>query len=611
MKYILLLFLIPLSFLSKSQGSYNVYINLNETSNDKIPVEITTPQPDQDQVEFHMAKIVPGTYSISDFGRFVSEFHALDSNGNDLPVEKLSTNRWQIKEARKLAKITYWIDDSFDNFENYGSNKLFEPGGTSIEAENEVFVINTFGFIGYLDGYKERPYSLSIAHHPALYGATSLKKEASGKELDKFVADNFNFLADAPILYCKPDTVSKNIAGANVLVSVYSPNKVLSANDVMENIDDLMEVQARYLGGKLPVDRYAYLIYLLDYQPISGAWGALEHSYSSLYSLPEMSPERINQVVRDVAAHEFFHILTPLNIHSEQIHTFNYIQPEMSQHLWLYEGSTEYASHHVQVKYGLYSIEEFLKNVAEKFSQSEDYGVDIAYTDFSANILEPENEARYGDVYAGGALMAMALDLTILNATDCELDLQKVMRLLAAEYGPNKAFKDAELFDEFERLTNEKVGSFLRNHIGDTIPIPYQSLLATAGIRLQEEAPVMVATTGKFSLNLNEDEQIFISDISEINDFGKDMGYQKGDILVEWNGHPVNLENVNKVLEDYYTNTKEKDKVTAMVMREGKKKKLKAKAVLVESIQPRELSVMENITPDQQKIREAWLQPDL
>ena len=134
----------------------------------------------------------------------------------------------------------------------------------------------------------------------------------------------------------------------------------------MDNIDELMEAQAKYLGGTLPVDRYAYLIYLFDGPTISGAWGALEHSYSSLYTLPEMDPERISQTVRDVAAHEFFHIVTPLNIHSEEIHNFNYIEPEMSQHLWLYEGVTEYASQHVQVKYDLFDLEDFLFEMRNK-----------------------------------------------------------------------------------------------------------------------------------------------------------------------------------------------------------------------------------------------------
>ena len=417
MKRTLLLALILVNAYVLAQDHYQVSIDLTAVKEDKVPVKVIVPQIDQEEVEFHMAKIVPGTYSISDFGRFVVDLKAQDSLGNFLEVENISTNRWIIKNATQLNKITYWIEDSFDAFKGYKNNRIFEPGGTSIEAENNVFVINTFGFVGYVDGMKFYPYELTIKHEEDIKGATSLKKLSETATSDTYIAENFNFLADAPLLYCEPDIVSKEIAGADVQVSVYSPNDVLSATDVMDNIDELMEAQAKYLGGELPVDRYAYLIYLLDYSPISGSWGALEHSYSSLYTLPEMDPKRLSKTVKDVAAHEFFHIVTPLNIHSEEIHNFNYIEPEMSQHLWLYEGVTEYASHHVQVKYGLYDLDGFMNEMRSKMNQQDQYGVDIPYTEFSKNILKPKNERKFGDVYSGGALIAMCLDLTIIKST--------------------------------------------------------------------------------------------------------------------------------------------------------------------------------------------------
>jgi hypothetical protein len=36
-------------------------------------------------------------------------------------------------------------------------------------------------------------------------------------------------------------------------------------------------------------------------------------------------------------SHEFFHILTPLNVHSKEIHDFDFNNPKMSALLWMYE----------------------------------------------------------------------------------------------------------------------------------------------------------------------------------------------------------------------------------------------------------------------------------
>ena len=44
-------------------------------------------------------------------------------------------------------------------------------------------------------------------------------------------------------------------------------------------------------------------------------------------------------MISDIAAHEFFHVVTPLHIHSEIIENFDFETPVPSEHVWLYEGS--------------------------------------------------------------------------------------------------------------------------------------------------------------------------------------------------------------------------------------------------------------------------------
>jgi predicted metalloprotease with PDZ domain len=60
----------------------------------------------------------------------------------------------------------------------------------------------------------------------------------------------------------------------------------------------------------------------------------------------------------DVVSHEFFHIVTPLSIHSKEIQDF-YNDPKMSEHLWMYEGVTEYFANLFQINQGLITEEDF------------------------------------------------------------------------------------------------------------------------------------------------------------------------------------------------------------------------------------------------------------
>ncbi len=611
MKKLLIPFLLfsTLSLFAQPE-KYSVLVNLNDVQDDKIRVTITVPSVDQNEIEYHMPKVVPGTYSISDFGRFITEFEAKDAEGNNLEVEKLTTNRWKIKEATRLATITYLADDSFDKTEGYKSNYIFEPGGTNIEARRDVFVLNTFGIIGYLQGKIFHPFEVTISHPSHIYGATSLKRVSSTDESDTFTADNYNFLADAPIMYSVPDTVTKNIAGAEIIVSVFSPNGKLSAREVMDNIDDLMEAQSKYLGGKLPVDRYAYLIYLMDYNSLSGAMGALEHSYSSLYTLPEIDAKSISKSVRDVAAHEFLHIVTPLNIHSEEIHNFNYIEPEMSRHLWLYEGVTEYSAMHVQVRNSLYDVNTFLDEVRQKMQVADQFP-EVSFTEMSEKILEPNFEPMFTNVYYKGALIGMCLDLHLIKYSNGDMDLRKLMSTLSEKYGPAKAFKDEELFDEITAITSPEVGNFFSEYVDGDKPLPLEKCLSWAGINYQAEEKVSVTTMGNIGLTLGEDQSIMVSGIQNMNEFGKEMGYQEGDIIQEINGVPVSLENFQVVFEDIKYNLQEGKKLKMTVLRDldGEKKsvKLKAKAQKISSVDRHKLSIEENPTEDQLRIRELWL----
>jgi predicted metalloprotease with PDZ domain len=613
MKRLMIILGLMMSTMLMAQEAYKVSIDLTKTVNDQVPVVIELPTIDKDVVEYHMAKVVPGTYSISDFGRFVTDFKAFDKKGKELRVSVMGSgkNIYRIEDAQKLVSVSYNVHDTFDKAPGYDKNVIFEPGGTNIEADRDVFVMNTFGFVGYIDGMKFNPYEVTIKHKESIYGATSLARMSASADTDVFIAQNFNFLADAPIMYCVPDTVTRDVAGAKIIVSVYSPNGKIGAKDVMDNIYDLMVAQSSYLGGKLPVDRYAYLIYLMDYNALSGAMGALEHSYSSLYTLPEGSADQLAQTVRDVAAHEFFHIVTPLSIHSEEIHDFNYIEPKMSQHLWLYEGVTEYSAMHVQVRYGLFDQAKFLSEIREKLQVADQFPSNVSFTEMSQRILEPKFEKMYTNVYYKGALIGLCLDLHLLKYSNGEKDLQWLMRQLSKEYGINKAFKDEELFAKIESLTYPEIGMFLRNHVSGTEKLPVEQVLDWVGISYMKEKLVTEVGLGKIGIRANENQEIFIGSVSGMNAFGKAMGYMKDDVILSLNGKELNLSNAQFVFDNYVDNTKPGDMISMVVRRnvEGEQKELTLTAAAIgnEVMEKHFLEMIEKPTQEQLKLRNKWL----
>ncbi len=605
---VLLLLLVHLALAQSNPNTkYTVRIDLTDVQEDQLKVTILTPPVDADYIEYHMPKMVPGTYAVYDFGRFINRFQAFDLDGEPMQVDSLSPNRRKISNAQSLARITYWVEDSYDTDKD---NFIFEPAGTNIE-QGDNFVINTFGFIGYLEGMKDLPYDLTFKKPSTFFGASALAKSQLDSLTDIFSAPSYFELADSPILYCQPDTVNVQVGGADVQVAVYSPNGVLTADFVTENVSEILEATQSYLGGTLPVDRYAFLIHLLDRMSGTGGFGALEHSYSSLYSLPEFNPAMLAQTIRDVAAHEFLHIITPLNIHAEEIGNFDFINPKMSKHLWLYEGVTEYFAGHIQVHEGVMPTSQYLEVLKTKIEMAKQYKDDLPFTELSLGALD-EHKDQYPNVYQKGALIGMALDIKLHEWSNVEYSLRRLMADLSEKYGKDQSFKDEVLFGEIGQLTDPSIEDFLIRYVEGPEPLPYQELFETVGIDYKLPETVSEITLGNINFTVNaETERFVVSNLVGMNAFGHELGYQAEDELLSLNKQEVNFNNYLPIFETFKNTATPGDKVTIEVLREvsGKKKKikLKAKAMEVETKTEFNLQLMENPSPEQLQLRNRWL----
>jgi predicted metalloprotease with PDZ domain len=614
MKYLILLiaFVGINSSVALANDRYQFSVDLTNCKNDKLSVELLVPDIHSKEVVYRLPKMVPGTYEIYNFGRLVSDFMAFDNEGKELNVESLDMNSWKISSADQLKKITYNVQDSWDE-EPGKESFVFEPAGSNFEA-GKNFVLNTHCVFGYIDGMIRTPYEISIKHPSGFYGACSLTDVVYTNETDTFRASDYMKLQDAPMMYCLPDTTILDVGGAKILISVYSPNKVTSSNFIAGKIQEILVAQQAYLGGTLPIKKYAYLIYLTPQKGGSGKSGALEHSYSSMYFLPEMEPEYLAQTIKDVSAHEFFHIVTPLSIHAEQIGDFDYANPAMSEHLWLYEGVTEYAAGLVQVKYGKLSVADYLKMIDGKIHGASAYMDSLPFTEMSKGCLDQYKE-QYGNVYQKGALIGLCLDLQLRHLSNGNYGIQELMKDLSKSYGKDRSFKDEELFDKIVSLTYPEIGTFFKRYVAGSEPLPIKESLALAGIESgisgNNEKEI---TFGGVAIGLNEvNNHLLIVSTALMDDFGKAMGFQEGDEFIKVNGKKINLGNAQVIIGNYFKKSRPGDVLKVVVARKniktGKMKKTKLKSVIfpvVPTKQPK-LMLSPAPTPAQIETRNAWI----
>ena len=586
-----------------AQQNYKYKADLVNVANDQVFVTLQTPQIKEETIIFSFPKAIPGSYSEKDFGRFIKDFIAYDRKGKKLPIDKINNTQFRIKKASSLQKITYNVNDTWDMSH---SNFVFQPGGTNIDA-GKNFVINNHAFFGYFEGYKMLPFQLEFTKPATFYAATSLQVEQKSPELDVMQAENYVYLADNPILYSKPDTTSFQVGNTNINVAVYSATGKVSSKQVAGYLKPMTFALNKFLNG-LPVTSYQFLYFFDDpSKSISnseGGWGALEHNYSSLYYLPEIGMEsRLRSMVNEVSSHEFLHIQTPLNLHSEEIENFDYIQPKMSQHLWLYEGVTEYFAHLAQLQSGLLSENEFMQNMRKKLKEAEEFG-SFSMTEMSKKVLTEQYKSKYNSVYNKGALLAFMLDLFIRDKTNQQKDLKTVIQTLSSKYGPGKPFKDDDLFAELIEASHPAVDTFINDYIIGSNDLPFEDLLATIGYEFSNAKKQSVYTIGeKMSLIFNEPTRQFV--FSKVG--ANALQIRDNDVLVKLQNVVVDEDNLNDLWERYIQTNASQPELTMVVNRNGKEQVLSGQLyhniVLVKNY----LAPLETTTESQRKTKARFV----
>lgn len=539
-------------------------IDLVNILEDRVHVEVDPGVFTTESVIFRIPKTVPGTYSIDNYGMYVQDFMALDYNGAPLAVTELDENSWSISDGTKLDRVAYYVNDTYDT-ENEVADAVFSPAGTNISKGNN-FMLNLHGFVGYFDGFKELPYQIEIVKPIELAAATSLKRK-DGDDIvntDVFTANRYFEVIDNPIMYAKPNSERFEINGITVTLSLFSPNGIYKATDLKDRMVAMMGAQKKFLGAINATKEYTIILYLSDNSiPDAHGFGALEHHTSTVVVLPEaMSIARLEQAMVDVVSHEFFHIVTPLSVHSKEIQFFDFNEPKMSEHLWMYEGTTEYFANLFQIQQGLISEDEFYERMVEKIENSKMYDDNMSFTIMSKNVLEEPYKENYGNVYEKGALINMSLDLLLREKSNGEKGVLWLMKELSKKYGVELPFKDDELFNEISEMTYPEVRTFFKEHVVGTTPIDYDFYLQKVGLTLSDTEQ----QTGYFfdgevpfiDVDVENDSVIFIREGIPLSSFFNDLKLKGGDILKEINGTDITIASLREIIRESFGWTPDK-----------------------------------------------------
>jgi predicted metalloprotease with PDZ domain len=591
-------------------------IDLSKVLNDKAPVTINPGRFTAETVTYHLPKVVQGTYSISDFGKYVDDFKAFDYKGNELTVNKTDTNSWVINNATSLDYVTYYVNDTFDVevAGGIGGDTPFSPAGTNIEPDN--YVLNLHGFIGYFDNLKNNQYQLEVTAPVDFVKSSALqntetKTSNDGKYMTTtYVAPRYFDITDNPMFYGNLSVEEFQVGDIKVVLSVYSPNKIHSADSLKDAMYKMMKAQKAYLGDINSTPRYDIFLYLsTGEKDAPKGFGALEHHTSTVVVMPEDIPEEsLEESLIETVSHEFFHIVSPLSVHSEDVHYFDYNNPTFSKHLWMYEGVTEYFANLFQINQGLITEEEFYNKIMGKIQVSSQMNDAMSFTKMSENVLDDPYAQQYYNVYQKGALIGMCVDILMREESNGQRGILSLMKELSNKYGKNKSFDDDSLFDEIVAMTYPSLRIFFDTYVSGTTPINYNDFFNKVGLEIGESRVETNYIQNAGALIVGGDGQkgtIFFNDLVLDNSFWAEQGVQPNDVIKEINGTVLSLQNANEVFQEVFMWQPGKD-IVVKLDRNGEEIIINTKTTKSYT-NGKGLLPKSDVTETQFKLRDAWL----
>jgi len=565
-------------------SQHKFYINLNDRSDDLFKVTLFPEKLSEENKTYNFAATAPGTYQLMNIGRYVKSFHVYDKNENEIAVNNISENKWLISQPQDVYKIVYSISETWDT--PVDENQIYLMAGSSIEEDNVV--MNNQCIFGYFEGMQNYPINFKIDYPVDWKVGTALMKNSSGY----FEAGSFDYLVDSPVLLGDLSESSITISGTLVKVYTYSKTDLIKSDDLLNSVEDILYAADKFTNG-LPVDKYTFLFHFED--EAAGAW---EHSYSSFYVFPEF-PLSKNYIknLRSTVAHEFFHIVTPLNIHSELISNFNFAEPKLSQHIWLYEGVTEWASDALQLGANIYSIQEYLEELTTKLRQAEGFRKDLSLTELSVNSFEYQDQ--FYIFYCRGPIIMTLLDIKLLDESDGQIGLREVINELAKDYGPKKSFSEEKFFEDFTDRTFPDVMDFFNMYVKGTEPLPIKEYFEKVGINYLETAGFDSSKAGfDFEFALKEGNLV-IAILTEDS-----LPVKVGDVFYKYNGEEITPQNLGQIFSKF-NNYKPGETISFVMKRDSEEfvfdYKLPAEKIT------HIFKIIEDADERQLKLRDAWI----
>ncbi len=523
----------------------------------RFELSCTVAAPDPAGQRFALPAWIPGSYLIRDFARHIVAIRA-QAGGKPVPLTKIDKQTWQAAPLKTNAPLSVV-------YEVYAWD--LSVRGAHLD-ETHAFYNGTSVFLRVI-GQEDSPCRIDIQPPPgrpcedwrlitALAPARGEKGGARRHGFGLYRAADYDELIDHPVEMGHFTLARFEACGVPHEIAITGHHDCDIAR-LCADLKRVCEWQIRFFGEPPPIKHYVFLV-----TAVGEGYGGLEHRSStallcSRHDLPYRGMPGMSEGYRSflgLCSHEYFHLWNVKRIKPAAFIPYDLNGENYTTLLWAFEGITSYYDDLALLRSGVITLKDWLELTAKAISTLRRtpgrQRQTLAESSFDAwsKFYRPDENTPNTVVsyYRKGALVALALDLTLRSRSRGQVSLDDLMHVLWQRYGKTgSGVGDDDIRLIAEELSGLNLQRFFAGAIHGTGELPLKQLLVPFGITLEWEQAKLPSLGAKIA---SESKEITLATVFDAS-AAQHAGLSSGDLLLAIDGLRVTPASLDKQLARY------------------------------------------------------------
>ncbi|BAJ01117.1 peptidase M61, glycyl monoaminopeptidase family [Shewanella violacea DSS12] len=474
-----------------------------------------------------------GKYQVLPLADGIRYFSVKDEAGNSLPYTRTASGEWTVElEQPTSVTVTYQL------YANQLGQRVGHIDGTHA-------FLDASGSLVYSPEFKGQKVKVELAVPNEWQSYSGME---SGGKPHSFVANNYDVLVDSPIETGISHHRAFSTDGRDYELVIWGEGNY----DIEQIVTDLSKLsgQVGAIWDGYPFERYVYMVHAT-----SGARGATEHLNSTIIQRPRFSYREREDYLGFIktASHEFIHTWNVKAYRPQGLVPYDYQKENMSELLWIAEGSTSYFQSQLLLRAGVITPKEFFEDLAKRIARSEKtpgrevQSVQEASVSKWASTGGDYAVNQSANIYSEGYFASLALDFSLLNDTDLDHSYRDVHKALYNQHKLPVGYSVSDVKQILQDLSGEDYQQWWQTHVNSPMSLDFTSLLENVGLKPgYGDDSKATAYTG---MKLSDDSLI----LSEVLRDGPawNAGIVLGDEIVAIDGLKVSSKSFESRIKDF------------------------------------------------------------